>query len=221
VRRSLLAGFSFLAAGLAAGSVAGSRGFDRAYEPELLCPTCHDDMDLDSQERGLAPHSTDFRGTWHAWLSFQPQSYAQLLAVSMGLSPEGWAPSLAPPNSSGLSCLDCHLQRTQAEIPCELCHLPDQEDWDHTELIVSPHRCLACHFDQAPMGSHKPEACRDCHLEVVGNKRKKAKMVVMDRLRGGPDPEREQPVKASDDLRLPEPSPAEPTPSSGPQGGTP
>lgn len=230
--RGALIGAGLLCLGLTAGGLLGNQGFDRAHDPRLLCPTCHDDMDLAAADTSEMPHSATFHGTWHARYGLQPQAYLELLFGSFGQQAPLALASRDDQQQRDEACLACHLEGVETDIPCGLCHAENQEDWDHTELIVSPHRCMVCHRDQSPLGPHHPEACRDCHLEVVGNTRKKAKMVVMEQRRR--EREEEDPALREglvDELHAPgapepaqvsdDPPPAQPVPAVDDLGGAP
>ncbi len=178
----LIAALSAVAA--AVGAMLGSQGFDRSWDPHVLCVTCHDDMAVIDQPGLVPPHSVDLRGSWHGLEAFDGRAYIDHLFGSVGLDADdmiGAPEQLADPAQA---CMGCHLPGPpDAAIPCVMCHGGDDLEWIHSDVIVGPHHCDSCHTDQRPMGPHRAQGCQDCHLEVVGNPRKKAKMVLVERLR--------------------------------------
>ncbi len=168
-----------------AGATLGSQGFDRSWDPQVLCVTCHDDMALDQATR-KPPHSPDFRGAWHGLEHFDRRAYLDHLFGSVGLDADEVIGALAERADPAATCMACHLPGAEDDaIPCVMCHGGDDLEWVHSDVIVGPHRCDSCHADQRPMGPHMHQGCQDCHLEVVGNPRKKAKMLLVERLRSG------------------------------------
>ncbi len=165
------------------GALLGSQGFDRSWDPHVLCATCHDDMEVIDRADLTPPHSPDFRGAWHGLESFQQHAYLDHLFGSVGLDAEDFIGAPEQQADPAAACMGCHLPGSEDDaIPCVLCHGGDDLEWVHSDVIVGPHRCDACHEDQRPMGPHLHQGCQDCHLEVVGNPRKKAKMLLVDRL---------------------------------------
>jgi len=167
--------WAFVAAGLAVGGAAGDRRFDAAYDPESLCPTCHDDADV--LDRSDVPHTDDYASVCHACHVYGMEEYVAALFETAGLSAPRWTEGLQDPVLAQQTCLGCHSRVARPEIDCAVCHA------DGASEVIQVASCETCHVEQVPLAPHDGAPCAQCHLETVASPRGMARMLLEDSVR--------------------------------------